>query len=189
MDKTSSQMSGISYGGLTLDRKKMEQERLARLKKRAAPDDDNDDDDAQERPRQKPKMSQATTAAAAVDTAAAVHSAQGGRRVDDSNSKQKSPSQTAAAPAAGPPYQYQAGTVRRTWARGYPRQADDIAIDEILQKDKLELAVISSFQWDDEWMLSKIDIGRTRLLLVSFADGDAMVRRVALSDLLAFSWT
>ncbi|CAM1510314.1 Fc.00g006490.m01.CDS01 [Cosmosporella sp. VM-42] len=65
------------------------------------------------------------------------------------------------------------GTVKRTWARGYPRTGDDIKIEEVFQKDKLELAVISSFQWDEEWMLSKFDMSKTKLLLAAFAADEA----------------
>lgn len=67
------------------------------------------------------------------------------------------------------------GVVKRTWARSFPRSGDDIKIEEVLQKDKLQLAVLSSFQWDDEWILSKLDISKTKLLLVAFATDDAQV--------------
>jgi hypothetical protein len=58
------------------------------------------------------------------------------------------------------------------WASGYPRQ-DDVKIEEILQKDQLELAVLSSFQWDDEWLLSKIDIKNTKMVCIAFASSEA----------------
>ncbi|KAF4120288.1 Tyrosyl-DNA phosphodiesterase [Geosmithia morbida] len=61
------------------------------------------------------------------------------------------------------------GAVKKTWAYGYPRTEDDIKIEEVLQRDQLELAVLSSFQWDDEWLMSKVDMLRTRLLLVAYA--------------------
>ncbi|CAH0043995.1 unnamed protein product [Clonostachys solani] len=64
------------------------------------------------------------------------------------------------------------GVVRRTWARGHPRASDDIKIEEVFQKEKLELALISSFQWDEEWMLSKVDLRRTKLLLLAFATNE-----------------
>ncbi|KAK0748634.1 hypothetical protein B0T21DRAFT_278159 [Apiosordaria backusii] len=66
------------------------------------------------------------------------------------------------------------GVVKKTWIYpSYPRVGDDIKIEEVLQKDILELAVISSFQWDEDWMLSKIDITRTKLYLVAFANSEA----------------
>ncbi|PTB66590.1 phospholipase D/nuclease [Trichoderma citrinoviride] len=68
---------------------------------------------------------------------------------------------------------YPNGTVKRTWARGCARTGDDITIEEVFQKDQLELAVLSSFQWDEEWMLSKLDISKTKLLLLAFAKDEA----------------
>ncbi|KAF4975620.1 hypothetical protein FZEAL_7611 [Fusarium zealandicum] len=70
-----------------------------------------------------------------------------------------------------PPYPY--GTVKRTWARGYPRTSEDIKIEEVFQKDKLELAVLSSYQWDDEWLMSKLDLRKTKLLLLAYAADEA----------------
>ncbi|KGQ05169.1 hypothetical protein BBAD15_g9592 [Beauveria bassiana D1-5] len=64
---------------------------------------------------------------------------------------------------------YLQGTVRRTWTRGYPKTSDDITVEEILQKDDLQLALLSSFQWDEEWLLSKLNASKTRILLLAFA--------------------
>ena len=64
------------------------------------------------------------------------------------------------------------GTVLKTWAFGHER-SDDIKIEEVLQRSTLKLAVISSFQWDMEWLNSKIDCGKTKLILVMQAKGEA----------------
>ncbi|KAK2594451.1 hypothetical protein QQS21_007855 [Conoideocrella luteorostrata] len=64
---------------------------------------------------------------------------------------------------------YPEGIVKRTWVRGYDRSNDDIKIEEVLQKDKLLLALFSSFQWDEPWLFNKIDASRTKVLLVAFA--------------------
>ncbi|KAM3498335.1 hypothetical protein MY11210_009680 [Beauveria gryllotalpidicola] len=64
---------------------------------------------------------------------------------------------------------YLQGTVRRTWTQGYTKTSDDITIEEILQKDDLQLALLSSFQWDEEWLLSKLNTSKTRILLLAFA--------------------
>lgn len=61
------------------------------------------------------------------------------------------------------------GAVKKTWVRGQHRQGDDITLDEIWQEDTLELAVLSSFQWDEDWMMSKLDIRRTRVMLIAYA--------------------
>lgn len=67
------------------------------------------------------------------------------------------------------------GVVKRTWCLGQPRTGDDIKIEEVLQKDKLELAVLSSFQWDEEWLMEKVDIDKTKMVLIAFAKDDKQV--------------
>ncbi|KAI0480804.1 phospholipase D/nuclease [Xylariaceae sp. FL0804] len=67
---------------------------------------------------------------------------------------------------------YPKGVVKKTWAKGYSRR-DDITIDEVLQKDQLELAVLSSFQWDEDFMASKIDLRRTKVVCIAFASSEA----------------
>lgn len=67
------------------------------------------------------------------------------------------------------------GIVKKTWARGYPR-SNDIKIEEVLQKDDLQLAVLSAFQWDDEWILSKLDMTKTKIMCVVQAENDTQVR-------------
>lgn len=136
---------GASFGLLSLDRKKMEQERLQRLAKRRRSPLDEDDDDVVEVPPPKRKTP-----------------------VEPSRSLPR-PSP----PSSSPPFP--GGVVKRTWARGYPRTPEDIKIEEVFQKDRLELAVLSSYQWDDEWLLSKIDLRRTKLLLVAYAADESQV--------------
>lgn len=58
------------------------------------------------------------------------------------------------------------GTVKKTWAFGHERKGDDIKIEEVLQKDDLNLAVLSSFQWDMDWLLAKINTKDTHITLV-----------------------
>ncbi|CAK7213700.1 hypothetical protein SCUCBS95973_001888 [Sporothrix curviconia] len=67
---------------------------------------------------------------------------------------------------------YAKGVVKKTWVRGQPRNGDDVTIDEVWQKKDLELAVLSSFQWDEEWMVTHLDLRRTRILLIAFAADD-----------------
>lgn len=61
------------------------------------------------------------------------------------------------------------GVVKKTWAFGYPR-SDDIKLEEVLEKNDLNLAVLSSFQWDVDWLLRKIDTKTTQLVFVMQAD-------------------
>lgn len=86
--------------------------------------------------------------------------------------KRKALSEPSKSPSLPP---FANGTVKRTWARGYPRTPDDIKIEEVLQKDSLLLAVLSSYQWDDEWILSMVDLRRTKLLLLAFAADESQV--------------
>ena len=58
------------------------------------------------------------------------------------------------------------GVVRRTWSFGFPRQEDDIKLEEVLDRKDLTLAVLSSFQWDVEWVLRKIDTATTKVIMV-----------------------
>ncbi|KAK2070146.1 hypothetical protein P8C59_004669 [Phyllachora maydis] len=68
------------------------------------------------------------------------------------------------------------GVVKKTWAYGHPRNGDDIKIEEVLQQSSLELAVLSSYQWDDEWIMSKVDSRRTKIYLVAFSANEVQER-------------
>ncbi|KAL9033085.1 MAG: hypothetical protein Q9180_006139, partial [Flavoplaca navasiana] len=63
------------------------------------------------------------------------------------------------------------GAVKKTWALGHPRD-NDIKLEEILQKEDLTLAVLSSFQWDVEWLLRKMKTNTTQMVFVMQADTD-----------------
>ncbi|CAI4211433.1 unnamed protein product [Parascedosporium putredinis] len=67
------------------------------------------------------------------------------------------------------------GTVKRTWTHGQERRGDDIKIEEVFQRSELKLAVLASFQWDDDWLLSKINLSQTRLICVAFARDEAHI--------------
>lgn len=152
------------FGSILLDRKAMEQERLNRLAKRqrSPTDDGNDDDDVVEVP---PPKKQARTAPE--PTSKTISKAKVTESVTTSNITSSSTTRSN--------LPYPNGTVKRTWSRGCPRTGDEITIEEVFQKDQLELAVLSSFQWDEEWMISKLDIRRTKILLLAFAKDEAQV--------------
>ncbi|KAF5000414.1 hypothetical protein FGRMN_1745 [Fusarium graminum] len=91
-------------------------------------------------------------------------------------SKRTTPSElprTVAGPLPHSLLPYPNGVIKRTWAKGYSRTSEDIKIEEVFQKDHLELALLSSYQWDDEWLVSKLDLRKTKLLLLAFADNEA----------------
>ncbi|KAK4114100.1 phospholipase D/nuclease [Canariomyces notabilis] len=143
---------------LGLDRKKMEEERLARLNKRkAAEPADIPGSRPAQRPRTAALQSPLTSNATSGEKIVLAKSEAGG-------------SSTVARSSDLP---FPRGVVKKTWAFGQPRQGDDIRIEEVLQKDQLKLAVLSSYQWDEEWLLSKIDLARTKLVLIAFAADEA----------------
>ncbi|KAL2022295.1 hypothetical protein VTK56DRAFT_5693 [Thermocarpiscus australiensis] len=146
-----------SFAVLGIDRKKMEEERLARLGKRKA----SELGDVREaRPVQRPRTANAQPS----PPSESGHVGKGKREELGSAASAKPP---------GSDLPFPRGVVKKTWAFGHPRQADDIKIEEVLQKHKLQLAVLSSYQWDEEWLLSKIDLARTKLVLIAFATDEA----------------
>lgn len=68
--------------------------------------------------------------------------------------------------------QFPEGVVRKTWALGFPRQ-DDIKLEEVLRRRDLKVAVLSSFQWEVDWLLSKIDTSDTKIVMVMQAKDEA----------------
>jgi len=102
----------LSFMGM--DRKAMEQERLARLGKRKR-------DTSPER-----------------------------------RSKQVARHPSASMPSNGPRLQYPKGAIKRTFASNYPR-TNDMTIDEVLEASQVNIAVISSFQYDSSWLYEKLD--------------------------------
>ncbi|KAG8531873.1 uncharacterized protein KY384_003509 [Bacidia gigantensis] len=76
----------------------------------------------------------------------------------------KSPPETITRPP--PTLQYPQGAVKKTWAYGHGRDGKDIKLEEVLQKTDLQLAVLSSFQWDTEWLFGKMDLAKTKVTLV-----------------------
>ncbi|KAK0623083.1 tyrosyl-DNA phosphodiesterase-domain-containing protein [Immersiella caudata] len=145
-----------SLSALGLDRKKMEEERLARANKRKAAELDSTAAETV-RPQQRQKMSE---------------------HVPERQTAIRGGLITTSEPSTAPLLPFPKGVVRKTWVYGQPRLGDDIKIEEVLQKDKLEIAVLSSFQWDEQWMLSKIDIDRTKMYLVAFANNEAQKEEI-----------
>jgi len=135
----------VAFGGISLDRKQMEEERLGRVKRKATGGLDSD------RPLQKsktmPRESQATLPKSTHSHATPIASS----------------------------LEFPEATIKRTWARGYERDTSDIKIEEVFRKDDLELAVLSSFSWDEEWLIRKIDMSRTKVLLITYAASEEQV--------------
>lgn len=162
---------------LGLDRKQMELERLARLAKRNAAASEPATTERRLGPHPGP------TTATATGSESVPYHVKERPEVKQSAAKQSAATSDAepksAAPGAGTAQAnapYPRGCVRRTWSFGTPR-GNDIKIEEVFQKNQLELAVLSSFQWDEEWLMSKLDMSRTKLILIAFAASEAEVWR------------
>lgn len=167
--------SATSMFALGLDRRKMEEERLARLKKRKA--ETNFAAHGQDKglpPARRPKLSNVQPADKPRVPQSALPitpSSLNPNTTNGNGNKGVSGMSRLSATARLP---YPKGKVLRTWAHGSPRQ-DDIRIEEVLQKDDLELAVLSSFQWDEKWLMAKLHLKQTKVLLIAYAPDEATV--------------
>ena len=154
--------SGLSLLGL--DRKQMERERLARKRKLSI---------SPPPPRKalKPAVNDSrVTSAPQTATSTSSHKITTVHPRISSRTTNSTPSSPAVSNGQGAVFLN--GTVKKTWAFGHPRK-DDIKLEEVLQKDDLTLAVLSSFQWDMDWLFAKINIPSTQLTLVMQAKDEA----------------
>ncbi|KAG9950374.1 phospholipase D/nuclease, partial [Aureobasidium melanogenum] len=67
--------------------------------------------------------------------------------------------------------QYPRGTVKKTWAFGHARN-NDIKIEEVLEKSTLRTALLSAFQWETNWIMNKLDLKQTKVIMVMQADNE-----------------
>jgi hypothetical protein len=75
------------------------------------------------------------------------------------------------------PIQHPKGRVKRTWAFKHPR-TNDIKIEEVLQTSTLNIAVLSAFQWNDRWLLSKLDTKRIKQIWIMSAKGEDLQQKL-----------
>lgn len=140
-------LSKSSLSFLGIDRKKMEQERLARKRKAST------SPPPRKAPRVSPSIpvesrtlfSQSATNTTSQITVEPKHTSEGNSSVE---------------------IRFPRGIVKKTWAFGHSRTGDDIKLEEVLQKNDLNSAVLSSFQWDMGWLLAKINT-RSMVMLPS----------------------
>jgi hypothetical protein len=133
---TTPTINGKAGGFVGIDRRAMEQERLARLGKRKR-------DASPERSSKQIAKSSAVTESVTRSTLL-----------------------------------YPRGTIKRTFARAYPR-TDDITIDEVLEGSKVNIAIISSFQYESEWLYDKLDPMKIKQIWLMNAKGeDVQQKRV-----------
>ena len=74
------------------------------------------------------------------------------------------------------------GVVKKTWAFGHPRTGDDIKLEEVLEPLTLRTAMLSAFQWDIDWVLSKLKVplngGSTKCMFVMQAKDEALQQQM-----------
>lgn len=181
-----------TYGLLGLDRKQMEQERLARLAAAKRKAEESSISPPQSGRQQKmarssegssssPKNSGSSNSTSSSTNSRVTTTASrppSSTQPSMSNTKFTSTNSTSKqniAPSSTPGIQFPNGVVKKTWAFGCPRQGDDIKIEEVFQRSDLELAVLSAFIWNMEWLFSKLDTNRSRFLLVMQAKEESTV--------------
>ena len=72
---------------------------------------------------------------------------------------------------------YPRGTIRQTWAYGHARTDNDIKIEEVLEKSTLKTALLSAFMWDTNWIMGKLDLQHTKVIMVMQAETEAIKQR------------
>jgi hypothetical protein len=161
-NKSSPASAGVAHGILGIDRKKQEEERLARLaKKRKASPPAVVKQTKVRKPEQPHSLNPSQMPSPAT------------------GSRSKAP------PSVWPrqPLAYPTGVIMKTWAFRYDR-SQDVKIEEVLQKSDLELAVLSSFQWDMDWLFTKFNIAKTKFILVMEAKDETMVGGIVFLEYL-----
>ncbi|KAM5479522.1 hypothetical protein MaudMau93_007829 [Microsporum audouinii] len=152
-EHTESMTPSSGFGILGFDRRKMEEERLARLaKKRKAGDDSSAPSAARPLKASKQEIS--------------VRGQSTGKPSSTTNAATSKP----VAISSEPSIQFPDGAVKKTWAFRCERK-NDIKIEEVFQPSDLELAVLSSFLWDMDWLLLKFTNPKTRFLFIMGAKG------------------
>lgn len=73
-----------------------------------------------------------------------------------------------------PDLKYPHGVIKKTWAFGHARTGSDIKIEEVLEKSTLRTGILSAFQWDTEWVFSKLDMSNTKLIFIMQAKEQAL---------------
>jgi Tyrosyl-DNA phosphodiesterase len=184
------------FGFLGMDRKKMEEERLARLAKRKA--DDGDDSPCPQpakavkteptrapetrRGDQSPRPQPAKASIIRIpDTHGSDPFIQHGRVPREAppaicNQFAANDPKCGVRPTARPVPQWPLGAVKQTAIASRLRQHNDITIEEVLQRGDLEAAVLSSFMFDVKWLLSKVNNFQTPVILVMHAKEEETVR-------------
>ncbi|KAJ5375510.1 Tyrosyl-DNA phosphodiesterase [Penicillium concentricum] len=157
---------------LSMNRKQMEEERLARLAKRKA--DDSSSTPPSQASRKLPRTEPAcpsiairnpVQSAPQVSTTRVRSHTEVCRELTSNAPNNVQPTSRSVA-------QWPLGAVKKTHITGFPRSGNEITIEEVIQRDDLELGVFSSFLWDMPWLYSKFNNLTTRIIFVMQANDE-----------------
>ncbi|KAF4550621.1 Hypothetical protein D9617_16g014090 [Elsinoe fawcettii] len=89
-------------------------------------------------------------------------------RMSESGNISASAAQTTSTqqPLGSSTLKYPHGKLLKTWAFGHNRDGREIKIEEVLEKATLETALVSSFQYDLEWLFTKFTTQKTKFHFV-----------------------
>lgn len=155
-------MPSASSGLFGLDRKKMEEERLARLsqRKRAITGDSSEIFHGNINKKQR------------VALVGSPSKSQQSRSDLDTRSDKALVDIPDTISNSIPTIQYPNGIILKTFSANCPRHRD-ITIEEVLQPAHLQIAVISSYTWNLHWLFSKLNTKKTKLVLCMAAKSQA----------------
>jgi hypothetical protein len=162
--------SDTLIGCLGIDRKKQEQERLARLKRK------RDGTVSPPQLTRRPFSGQLVAKGIEYSTLNVASASASSVSLNPTSANQYKP--ITSTPQSST-LQYPHGAVKQTWAFGHPRSGRDIKIEEVLQPSSLKSAVLSAFQWDFDWLFPKMDTKRTSFVLVMQAKYDSQKRQLS----------
>ncbi|KAJ5260035.1 hypothetical protein N7497_011147 [Penicillium chrysogenum] len=170
------EVSASSAGSLLgMNRKQMEEERLARLAKRKA-EDISSSPPAQvsgKVPRTQALPSRhSITPRNPFQSAPQASMAQVRSRTEVCRQLASNAPNVNIQPTSRSVAQWPLGAVKKTHVTGFPRSGNEITIEEVIQRDDLELGVFSSFLWDMSWLYSKFNSSSTRILFIMQANDE-----------------
>ncbi|KAJ5972825.1 Tyrosyl-DNA phosphodiesterase [Penicillium vulpinum] len=154
---------------LGMNRKQMEEERLARLAKRKANDvlSSPPSQISRKLPRTEPLPARPSVAVRSpFQSAPQASMAQVRSRTEVCHQLASNAPDINIQPTSRSVAQWPLGAVKKTHITGYPRSGNEITIEEVIQRDDLELGVFSSYLWDMAWLYSKFNSSSTRILFI-----------------------
>lgn len=131
-----------AIGSMGIDRKQMEQERLARLKRKRGQD-----------PISPPPLRRTKSPPIERSTINILQAT----------------TETSTRKPSNPSLQYPNGIVLRTWSSSYPDSPRSISFSSLVDAKNLQSALLSSYIWDFDWLFQQFETQRTKFLLVMHA--------------------